>query len=101
VVGPRGLLTGVAVVHRVVRELPIEEVYPLVDGDEAAWRGEDGSVEQCSCCRRNRRPAEPEEWDLSPGLVAEPPARTRFVYCPLCLELHYAAGTGAEPEPAG
>jgi hypothetical protein len=100
-VGAGGVLTGVAVVHRVVRELPIEEVYPVVEGNDATWRCEDGAVEQCSCCRRNRRPGEPEEWDLAPGMVAEPPEGTRFVYCSLCLELHHAAGAGADPEPAG
>jgi PAS fold len=99
VTGPDGGLSGVAVIHRTVRELPLAEVYPVVAGDESRWRGEDGSVAQCSCCRRVRRPEEPEEWDLVPGLVAEPPAGVRFVYCALCLELHYAAGAGVEPEP--
>lgn len=97
-VGPGDQLTGVAVVHRVVRELPLAEVYPVVAGDEARWRGEDGVVEQCSCCRRVRRPEEPEEWDLVPGLVAEPPVQVTFGYCALCMELHYAAGAGVERE---
>ena len=98
VVGPGDVLTAVAVIHRVVRELPLAEVYPVVTGAEANWRGADGLVEQCSCCRRVRRPEEPEEWDLVPGLVAEPPLDVRFGYCSLCLELHYAAGAGVERE---
>jgi hypothetical protein len=98
VVGPGDHLTGVAVIHRVVRELPLAEVYPVVEGDEARWRDEHGQVEQCSCCRRVRRPEEHEEWDLVPGLVAEPPDGVRFGYCSLCLELHYAAGAGVEHE---
>lgn len=96
--GPGGGLTGVAVVHRLVRELPLAEVYPVATGDQARFRGEDGAVEQCSCCRRVRRPEEPEEWDLVPGLVAVPPAGVRFDYCALCLELHYPAGAGVERE---
>jgi hypothetical protein len=89
---------GVAVIHRTVREVPVAEVYPVVVGEEARWRCEDGTVEQCSCCRRVRRPDVPEEWDLVPGLVAEPPGAVRFAYCSLCLELHYPAGSGVEPE---
>jgi hypothetical protein len=96
VLGPGDTLTGVAVIHRTVRELPLTEVYPMVAGTEVRWRGEDGQVEQCSCCRRVRRPEEPEEWDLVPGLVAEPPSDVHFGYCALCLELHYAAGAGVE-----
>jgi PAS domain-containing protein len=98
VIGPGDVLTAVAVIHRVVREVPLAEVYPVVTGDEERWRAEDGLVEQCSCCRRVRRPEEPAEWDLVPGLVAEPPADVRFGYCALCLELHYAAGAGVEHE---
>lgn len=98
VVGPGDALTGIAVIHRVVRELPLAEVYPVVAGQEERWRGEDGAVEQCSCCRRVRRPEEPDEWDLVPGLVAEPPAEVHFGYCALCLELHYAAGAGVAHE---
>jgi hypothetical protein len=101
VIGAGGALTGVAVVHRVVRELPLAEVYPVVSGEESRWRGGDGVVEQCSCCRRVRRPEEPEEWDLVPGLVAEPPAGVRFDYCALCLELHHAAGAGVEHHEDG
>ena len=96
VVGAGGVLTGVAVIHRVVRELPLSEVYPVAAGEETRWHDADGGVEQCSCCRRVRRPEEPEEWDLVPGLVAEPPEHVRFGYCALCLELHYAAGAGVE-----
>jgi hypothetical protein len=100
VIGPGDQLTGVAVIHRTVRELPLEEVYPLASGEESRWRGEDGLVEQCSCCRRVRRPESPEEWDLVPGLVAEPPQQARFGYCALCMELHYPAGAGVPPEEA-
>ena len=98
VVGAGGVLTSVAVIHRVVRELPLSEVYPVTAGEESRWHDAAGEVEQCSCCRRVRRPQEPEEWDLVPGLVAEPPEHVRFGYCALCLELHYAAGAGVEHE---
>jgi hypothetical protein len=98
ITGPNDSLTGVAVVHRVVRELPLSEVYPVVGGDEGRWQDAEGRIEQCSCCRRVRRPDEPEEWDLAPGLVAEPPEHVHFGYCSLCLELHYAAGAGVDRE---
>jgi hypothetical protein len=98
IMGPGGELTGVAVVHRLVRERPLADVYPLVEGPDDRWRGPSGDVQQCSCCRRVRRPEEPEEWDLVPGLLAEPPHTTHFGYCALCLELHYPAGAGVERE---
>ena len=79
---------GVTVVCRVVRELPAGEVYPVVEGKLEEYRGEDGGLTQCCCCRRTRRPAEPAEWDFVPLLVAVPPPDTVFAYCPLCRELH-------------
>jgi hypothetical protein len=87
---------GLTLVHRVVRELPAGEVYPLVDGGDRDYHAGDGVLEQCSCCRRTRRPSEPAEWDFVPGLVAAPPVDARFAYCPLCRELHYAADTAEE-----
>ena len=80
---------GLTLVQRTVRQLPIQEVYQLVDGADRDYHGDGGVLEQCSCCRRTRRPHEPEDWDFVPGLVAAPPADTRFGYCPLCRELHY------------
>ncbi len=89
-------LIGLTVQHRVVRERPVAEVYPVVDGGELDYHASDGVLEQCSCCRRTRRPGEPNEWDFVPGLVAAPPADARFGYCPLCRELHHPAGPPAE-----
>lgn len=83
---------GLTIVQRVVRELPAGEVYEAVEGSAAGYRSEDGALEQCSCCRRTRRPTAPDEWDFVPGLVAAPPADAVFVYCPLCRELHDPLG---------
>ncbi|HET6436982.1 MAG TPA: hypothetical protein VFG59_02885 [Anaeromyxobacter sp.] len=85
---------GLTLVQRVVRELPVAEVYPVVDGNAEGYRAGDGVLEQCSCCRRTRRPADPAEWDFVPALVAAPPDDTVFGYCPFCHELHNPLGTG-------
>jgi hypothetical protein len=94
---PSGAVVSLAIVHRLVRERPLAEVYPPVDWPPERWRGEQGVV-QCSCCRRVQRPDQPTEWDLSIALLALPAADTRFAYCPLCLALHYPAGAGADEE---
>lgn len=88
-----------AFVRRLVRALPAGEVYPVVEGTADGYRTADGTLEQCSCCRRTRRPAEPEEWDFVPGLVAAPPADILFAFCPLCRELHSPLGPGDEQGP--
>lgn len=87
--------TSLSIIHRVVRQRPLAEVYPPADGPPERWRGEQGIV-QCSCCRRVQRPEEPAEWDLSIPLLSAPPGDTCFAYCTLCLALHYPAGAGAE-----
>lgn len=89
-----GAPVGIAVVYRVVRERPIGDVYPLEDATSRSWRGPAG-LEQCSTCRRTRRPDVPDEWDLVPGLVAAPPRDTQFGCCPRCLALHHGE-TAAE-----
>jgi hypothetical protein len=93
---PAGGVTAVAVSHRTVRDLPISEVYPPVEGDGAVYRASDGTFEQCTCCRRTVRPDGSGEWDFVKALVALPPRATRFVYCPLCLELHCPGGPGLD-----
>jgi hypothetical protein len=94
VVPVTGVLAAISVIHRTVRELPAEAVYPVVRGAEHAYRGPTGVVEQCSCCRRTHRPGPWDEWDFVPDLVAAVPARTYFGYCPMCRELHCG-----EPHP--
>lgn len=83
---------GLTIHQRVVRELPVREVYQVVEGSAEEYRGGDGALEQCSCCRRTRRPAEPAEWDFVPALVAAPPSDTAYATCPLCQELHSPLG---------
>lgn len=88
---------GLTLAVKVVRELPAHEVYPVIEGTADDYRGPQGALEQCSCCRRTRRPAEPAEWDFVPALVAAPPEDTTYAYCPLCHELHNPLG-GGDPE---
>jgi len=87
---------GVAVVVKIVRELPASEVYQVVEGTADEYRTPEGALEQCCCCRRTRRPSDPAEWDFVPALVAAPPPDTTYAYCPLCHELHDPLG--GEPE---
>jgi hypothetical protein len=97
VVDLHGEVASLVIVHRLVRERPLADVYPLAEGPAERWRGPHG-VTQCSCCRRVQQPEAPTEWDLSPALLAQPPLDTRFAYCPLCLALHYPGGAGVEAE---
>ncbi|MGC3998239.1 MAG: hypothetical protein QM767_12455 [Anaeromyxobacter sp.] len=85
---------GLVLVHRVVRQLPAADVYPVVEGRD--YHGPDEAIEQCSCCRRTRRPDDPAEWDFVPALVAVTPREARFGYCPLCRELHHAGAPERE-----
>jgi hypothetical protein len=87
---------GATIVQKLVRELPVTEVYDVVPGTASDYRAAGGELEQCSCCRRTRRPADPEEWDFVPALVAAPPPDTTFGYCPLCRELHSPLGPSDE-----
>jgi hypothetical protein len=90
---------GLTIVRKVVRALPVSEVYEVVEGTAEGYRELEGPITQCGCCRRTRRPADPEEWDFVPALVAAPPPDTDFVYCPLCHELHNPLGSPGEEEP--
>ncbi len=82
---------GVTIVQRIVRALPVGEVYPVVEAAADDYR-RDGKLEQCTCCRRTRRPADPAEWDFVPALVAAPPPDAILGYCPLCRQLHWPLG---------
>ncbi len=95
----RGERIGIAVVHAAVRARPIDEVYPVVSGEERQYQNEDGRVVQCSCCRRTREPAS-GRWDFVASLVQTPPRSARWAFCDLCLELHYPALRAAETEAA-
>jgi hypothetical protein len=88
IVPVQGVLAAISVVHRTVRELPIGAVYPVARRPGQSYRNARGVVEQCSCCRRTKRPGPWDEWELVPDLVARVPPRTYFGYCPLCAELH-------------
>ncbi len=79
---------AVSVVHTVVRERPIEQVYDVVHGPADRYRDSGGAVVQCSCCRRVLHPGEEARWDLVPELLAPPPP-VKHSLCELCGELHY------------
>ncbi|HET9596027.1 MAG TPA: hypothetical protein VFP65_10620 [Anaeromyxobacteraceae bacterium] len=79
---------GVRVLRSVVRERPVEEVYDVVDRPPDAYRGPDGAVAQCPCCRRVRDPAAPDRWDLVPALL-DLPVAAHDELCELCRSLHY------------
>jgi hypothetical protein len=83
-----GEAVAVRILHTVVRERPIAEVYDVVHRPLDSYRAEGGLVAQCSCCRRVHDPAEPERWDLVPALLSEPLAEARQVLCGYCAELH-------------
>ncbi|HEY7725256.1 MAG TPA: hypothetical protein VH880_07975 [Anaeromyxobacteraceae bacterium] len=80
---------AVAITHTAVRERPIDEVYPVVDRPPDSYRDAGGALALCDCCRRVRDPADPERWDLVPGLVERAPPDAAHVLCGLCRELHY------------
>ncbi|GEJ58808.1 PAS domain-containing protein [Anaeromyxobacter diazotrophicus] len=86
-----GEAVGVRVVHALVRERPIGEVYEVVYRPLAAYRDAEGRLTQCSCCRRLRDPGAPEQWDLVlEGLARPAPAAQAL--CGYCAELHVGGG---------
>ena len=90
---------AISVVHSMLRERPVAEVYDLVEGPADAYRHPAGGIIQCSCCRRFRNPSQPDRWDFVPSLLAEPLIATQTV-CELCGELHYVGIEPAPGEPA-
>jgi hypothetical protein len=85
-----GEAAGVKLVHTLVRERPIEEVYDVVRAPPDGYRDAAGALTACSCCRRLRHPADAERWDFLPALLERPVAAEQAL-CPLCRELHYGA----------
>lgn len=79
---------AIRIVHTIVRERPIGEVYEIVHRPAEDYRGPDGKIVQCPCCRRLRDPAEAEHWDFVPELL---PNTNEYSHqlCELCAELHY------------
>jgi hypothetical protein len=77
---------GVAVSCRTLRSAAIQKMRPAVDGDGTGYRHPDGSVFQCTCCRRTRRPGPTQVWDFVPALVRRPPERVAFTFCQACAD---------------
>ena len=78
-------IIGLVLQRAVVRERPVEEVYAVEDRGDEAYRGPDGAMARCPCCRRMRDGADPEHWEYVPRLVGEP---AQAALCGLCAELH-------------
>jgi hypothetical protein len=79
---------AVSIVHTIVRERPISDVYEIVERPAGSYRVEGGTLVQCSCCGRVQDPEEPGRWDLVPSLLCAPEPVTHVI-CELCAELHY------------
>jgi hypothetical protein len=79
---------AISVVHTIVRERPIAEVYEVVDRPAGSYRVEGGAIVQCSCCGRVQDPEQPDRWDLVPALLLAPGPATHVI-CDLCAALHY------------
>lgn len=88
VLAPGGEPVAVSIVHTIVRERPIEEVYDVDPSPADAFRDVRGDLTQCACCRRVRDPRDPERWVIVAALLAAP-VPTNQVVCELCGELHY------------
>jgi hypothetical protein len=86
-----GEAVAIRISHTLVRERPIAEVYDVVHRPLEAYRGDEGRVAQCSCCRRVLDPREPDRWDLVPELVAAPPPGVVHALCGYCAQLHVGA----------
>jgi PAS domain-containing protein len=89
IISPAREILGLVITHRIVRERPMAEVYAVVSRPESEYRREDGTIRQCSCCRRTLRADGSEEWEFVPDLLARPAGVTEYLFCPLCRELHY------------
>lgn len=82
---------GVRIVHAVVRERPISEVYEVVARAAESYRDAEGRITQCPCCGRLRDPSDAERWDLVPEALAGAAPRAQAV-CGYCAELHLGGG---------
>ena len=79
---------AISVVHTVVRERPIAEVYDVVDRPAGSYRVEGGAIVQCSCCGRVQDPEQLDCWEFVPALLRAPKPVTHVI-CDLCAALHY------------
>jgi hypothetical protein len=82
---------GVCIVHAVVRERPIGEVYEVVARAVESYRDAAGRITQCPCCGRLRDPSDAERWDLVPEALSGAAPRAQAI-CGYCAELHLGGG---------
>lgn len=75
------------VTHAVVTEAPIQGRYVLSDAPEPSWRAEDGTVLQCSACRRVKLRGSTVSWEfVPPALEAK---GIKWGLCRACIERYY------------
>jgi hypothetical protein len=116
-----GEVLAVAVVHAIVREVPIELLHHPHDPEHTLYFDRGGLLHMCCSCRRVQQVADHARWDFVPGYVAAMPASASHTYCRTCFDLHFAAmklagesagdagvpgagpaqGEGARSKPAG
>lgn len=80
---------GIAAVYTILTARPLAEVHPTVEAEEAAYRGPNGLLVQCACCRRVQCAADPDRWDLLPRLIESPARMVTHGLCDLCVQLYY------------
>jgi hypothetical protein len=78
------------VTHAQVVETPVHQRYRAVDAAPARYLDAQGTLTQCSSCRRSRHRAPGESrWEFCAALVQEPPAGTTFGLCGECRGRYY------------
>jgi hypothetical protein len=87
----QGEVVAVAVVHAIVREVPIELLHRPHDPEHTRYFDRAGILHMCCSCRRVQQVADRARWDFVPGYVAAMPASASHTYCRTCFDLHFAA----------
>jgi hypothetical protein len=80
---------GIAAVYTILTARPLAEAYRTMEAEEAAYRGPNGLLVQCACCRRVQFAADPDRWDLLPRLIESPAEMVTHGLCDLCVQLYY------------
>ena len=80
----------------VVNSLLVERPHGPADGrvagdDKRTYVQADGSVRQCSHCRRIEHASQPNRWDWIPEWVDRFPRETSHTLCSFCLDYYYPA----------
>jgi hypothetical protein len=85
---PEGEPVGLVVMHSIHVNGLLSERERLAEEGSDAWRDANGTLLQCSCCRRVKDP-HLGVWRMSAALVAEQAPHTSHGLCEACLEAYY------------